>query len=211
MRKKFIWKNKKGVVGIGTMIIFIALVLVAAIGSAVIIKTAYGLKNQAETTGQGAEREVSGSLKIADITGDRGSPITANIQFIRVTTTVWDGSKGINIADMKLHYQARNTNVYLTLSTVTPNTPSAVNFGADEIPNNQPNNGWDEAAGMFFLDDENVLWILLDLSVTGINDPLPPFTHVVMYFIPGSGPVVKEEFTTPSTYGSDRFIDLTNA
>lgn len=207
-------KDKKAVIGIGTLIVFIALVLVAAIASAVILKTAYGLKDSAEKTGKAAQKEINGGLKILDIVGDRGAaPMSANIIRVRFTVTVWDGSDGVNIEWLRIHWIGPTQSVYLTLNRNTPNTASATDFGADEIPNdNDPNDGWDEPSFLFFLINENVLWIEIDLTLaTGINDPLPPGSTATVYFEPASGLVVEESFTTPTSYGTNRYIDLTNA
>ena len=44
-------KNDLGAIGIGAMIIFIALILVAAVASTIIIKTAEELQQRAQKTG----------------------------------------------------------------------------------------------------------------------------------------------------------------
>ena len=51
-------------IGIGAMIVFIALILVAAVASTIIIKTAEELQQRAEKTGDDTREEISGKVQI---------------------------------------------------------------------------------------------------------------------------------------------------
>ncbi len=57
-------KNTFGAIGIGAMIVFIALILVAAVASAVIIQTAEKLQQNAQTTGEDTREEIGGKIQI---------------------------------------------------------------------------------------------------------------------------------------------------
>jgi len=71
-RKCRVNKNDRAQVGIGTLIIFIALVLIAAVGAAVLIEVAAMLQQKAQTTGKEATREVSSNIDVDSIHGWRG-------------------------------------------------------------------------------------------------------------------------------------------
>ena len=68
---KRIYKREKGEMGIGTLIIFIAMIIVAAVAATVLIQTAYQLQQQAEETGNIATQDVSTGFKIITIQGIR--------------------------------------------------------------------------------------------------------------------------------------------
>ena len=57
-------RNEEGAIGIGAMIIFIALILVAAVASTIIIKTAEELQQRAEQTGDDTRDEISGKIQL---------------------------------------------------------------------------------------------------------------------------------------------------
>ena len=57
--------------GIGAMIVFISMVLVAGMAASVLIQTAGNLENQAMATGQETTTEVSTGIKITDIEGHK--------------------------------------------------------------------------------------------------------------------------------------------
>ena len=63
--------NKKednlAAIGIGAMIVFIALVLVAAVASAVIIQTGEKLQQNAQQTGSDTQREIGGKITIVNV------------------------------------------------------------------------------------------------------------------------------------------------
>ncbi len=63
------FKNDRGQVGIGTLIVFIAMVLVAAIAAGVLINTAGLLQSQAEATGEESSEQVVDRVQVSSVSG----------------------------------------------------------------------------------------------------------------------------------------------
>ena len=59
--------DDEGSIGIGAMIVFIALILVAAVASTIIIKTAEELQQNAENTSSDTRQQISGKVAVADV------------------------------------------------------------------------------------------------------------------------------------------------
>jgi len=221
--RKFAWKKKKNAtIGIGTLIVFIALVLTAAIASAVILKTAYSLKDAAESIGHATVQEVSGGIKVLDIVGDRnlnknGVPVNVQTGIQRITfmVTVWAGSQGINMRTMRVHWMGPTQSAYLTINAASWTVGSSTDFGCDNVPS-VIQTDWNPP-GTMTLHWENMAYIEIELGNGNIGEQtgspaswgLVPGSSAHVYFEPAAGLVVEESFTTPSTYGTNQFIDLT--
>jgi archaeal flagellin N-terminal-like domain len=70
--------DDRGQVGIGTLIIFIAMVLVAAVAAGVLINTAGLLESTASDTSADSQAQVSNQLAVVSAVGDvdSGTPTT---------------------------------------------------------------------------------------------------------------------------------------
>jgi len=94
--------NNAAAVGIGTLIIFIAMILVAGMAASVLIQTMNQLESQALTTGQETLRDISSGLRVNQVTGYYdGSAISQLAIFLRTTA----GSQDVDL-----------TYAYITLS-----------------------------------------------------------------------------------------------
>jgi len=93
----------RGQVGIGTLIVFIALVLVAAIAAGVLINTAGFLQSQAEATGQESTSQVSNNINIFSTTGANTAG-TSDINEITLTVGKAPGAGSIDLTNVEIQW-----------------------------------------------------------------------------------------------------------
>lgn len=100
-----------GDMGIGAMIVFIAMVLVAGIAASVLIQTANRLEIQAMTTGQQTTREVSTGLAVVNIEGEVSG---GNISNMTITIRARAGSGDIDLSQTVIELTDGATKTLLT-------------------------------------------------------------------------------------------------
>ena len=98
--------REAGSIGIGAMIVFIALILVAAVASTIIIKTAEELQQNAEQTSSDTRQQISGKVALTDlivntIADDIGAG--SHVATFDVVWRVSSGSTGIYPGDVSYY------------------------------------------------------------------------------------------------------------
>jgi len=87
----------RGQIGIGTLIVFIAMVLVAAIAAGVLINTAGLLQAQAQATGEETTAEVSNVIQLKHALGEETTN-NGEIDVLNVSVRLTPGSDAINLS-----------------------------------------------------------------------------------------------------------------
>lgn len=88
--------NNKGLMGIGTLIIFIAVILVAAVAASVLISTSGSLQQRSLTTGSQAEEGVSTGAEAVSVMGTDGSA-NHDLEHFEVLLRLQAGSEPMNL------------------------------------------------------------------------------------------------------------------
>ncbi len=116
MTPEFIDNTDRGQVGIGTLIIFIALVLVAAVAAGVLVNTSGELQSTAADTGSQAQAEVSNQLDVVSATGETASNGN-NVTAIDFEVKKSAGADAIDTGAMTVQFTSDSSSATIT-STV---------------------------------------------------------------------------------------------
>ena len=189
-------RNDRAEVGVGTLIVFIAMVLVAAVAAAVLINTTGTLQQRAQATGKEATQEVASNLKVQSVYGYRND--TASTYLVHKIVLAVELSAGAVPIDL--------TKLIVRMS----NSTATYNYDY----------GWDSGNGF------NTTWVrgtnssavmqagdLVEITIhtwplsnaaSGFDTRL----SVSVSLIPETGSAVLADFKTPSTFGTDKVITL---
>jgi len=96
----YFFHYRKAEMGIGTLIIFIALLLVAAIAAGVLIQTSGSLQEKALTTGDQAKAQIATNIKVVEVSATDGSD--SYVDHFNQIIKLAPGSSEIKIGDSVL-------------------------------------------------------------------------------------------------------------
>ena len=208
---KTMYERDVGSIGIGAMIVFIAMVLVAGIAASVLIQTSTRLEMQALKTGQETIHEVASGLKIEAIEGYNSSKM---IQKMAIEISTRAGSPHVDMTQTIVEISDGTHKYVLTFGGSVCNA-SSVEGSVFDVTNFGDQNDFDLIVLMdrdeSCLERNPVLnfgdHVILALNCSAVFGGLPPRTEV-------QGAVICEEgapgiigMTTPSSY-CDKVIEL---
>jgi archaellin len=114
--------NKKAIMGIGTLIIFIATILVAAVAAGVLISTSGILQQRALITGQEARKKITNSVEIVSIVA-YGNKTDESLNNFEVLVRLDAGSDPIQMKGFDLSWIGPNHDAAANLQHPTLNDP----------------------------------------------------------------------------------------
>ncbi len=212
--RKIIDRDEQGEFGIGSLIIFIAMIIVAAVTATVLIQTAYQLQQQAEQTGQTAVNDVSMGVKVLSMGGYRynaswgiNAPYQNTINWIDLKITLIAGSPPISVADIIIEVSDGNISTDLHFNSSAtfnagahPDGLKSDEFGAGIVRDMAPES-WDS----YTITSGDVVSVFFNATAVGLS--LEPQTYLTIKIIPKHGVPTLEEVTTPSPYVT-RYVGL---
>ena len=125
--------DERGSIGIGAMIVFIALILVAAVASTVIIKTAEELQDRAEKTGDDTRDQISGKLLVTDVYVATNTDADVDIDTLAVIAKLASGSDATLPTAMTYMIVCDATGFNTDVATLADAAGNAVTPGGDAI------------------------------------------------------------------------------
>ncbi|MCK4614157.1 MAG: hypothetical protein KAU14_05070 [Thermoplasmata archaeon] len=228
-------KDNEGAIGIGTLIVFIAMVLVAAIAAAVLVKTAGELQSRAKRTGQDAVDDVSGGVQVLLVEGQYDAT-TGEIDNLRVMIVLYSGTEPLDVGrandtdpgtsgiqrdpgnlavhvyvDDSVDQESGTTHFSAVDKANSDGTGNAVHHWTDNQAIIDPNNNYGNKG---VLDQDSIITIEfpVHLDPQGVNQiQLAPRSRVTLHFFVGAGGAGTLDITyTPGSYSAqdDDWIGL---
>jgi flagellin FlaB len=220
MRNLFRTLKKKdvGSIGIGAMIVFIAMVLVAGIAASVLIQTSTKLEAQAMSTGSETTNEVASGIAIFDIEGYANTSADGDLSKLVIMVRPRAGTDGVDLSQTYVELADNNKKVILNYTTtyyaepdgqddifsaaVFPDTPGgtpASQFGILVVED--ADDSLKQATPVINRGDK----VFLCINVTGTHSDMAERVDVWGLVVPEFGSPGVISFTTPASYTDDVF------
>lgn len=177
--------------GTGTMIVFVAIVLVAAVAAGVLIGTASDLEQTSD--GHGAEREASG-LGIESLVGTRATTDDARLRSMEIYLTLAPDADDVDLSQTRI--RIHNATASSTLH------PGAVAVGDRFAATAVRDADGSLRAVPAVMTAGDLVRIDIDLDgTTGTGMAIGAGDDARLVIMPGQGDPVSVAFTTPDSYG----------
>ena len=189
--------DTRGQVGIGTLIVFIAMVLVAAIAAGVLINTAGLLQSQAQQTGEETTAEVSDVVQIQEVVGSDvgsanyfgGGGENSEINLLNVSVRLASGSDPINMSQASYTISSPRGNATVINGNENAN-------GAIQHTGVQSLSGTNDDESVL-KDQEDLLLVQIDLANQSGIEPLKDSQRVKLIAQAPAGGQTFAELQTP--------------
>ncbi|MDY6967012.1 MAG: archaellin/type IV pilin N-terminal domain-containing protein [Halobacteriota archaeon] len=198
-QRSSIREDESAQMGIGTLIIFIAMVLVAAVAAAVLIQTSGVLQQRATETGKEATAEVASNIAIETIVGHRASTSTNDLEYVNMTIKVMAGAGDIDLSMLRISLQnetTRTENIQFNTTTIGT-TAFTVTELRDEDSSYDPNNS------NYVINSGDLVIIELQPGMD-----FPSREPMRIEIKPEHGAAVIRELTMPPSYGVDIYLPI---
>jgi flagellin-like protein len=190
--------DERGQVGIGTLIIFIAMVLVAAVAAGVLINTAGLLESSASDTAADSQAQVSNQITVVSAVGETDS--SEDVKTLNFTVMKSAGSSDIDLANATVQYQSDAVAKTLSFdgseATATgfmvtaTDSDSALGLGDDVVLNDT--------------DERKVVTI----SLADIGDKLSEGGDATVTFVDQSGASTIYGVNVPNTISGETYVSV---
>ncbi|MFA4647561.1 flagellin [Pyrococcus kukulkanii] len=214
---------RRGAIGIGTLIVFIAMVLVAAVAAGVLISTAGNLQQRALSVGRETTIDVSSGIRLISIWGyapenSTSKKIRSNITKLVIYVSLNAGSEPVNLNQTRIILTVKDQ-----MAVLSYGGPDVFNSSTSGASNIFTLGIWNQLSNTTFgvvvlLDtdksmtsNENSPSLTTgDLAALLVNtgkvfskyNGIPPSVRVIGKIIPPHGAATVIDFLTPPTYSS---------
>jgi flagellin-like protein len=189
--------STKAEMGVGTLIIFIAMLLVAAVAAGVLLQTAGSLQQKALITGQQTRSEISTNVRVVEVSGVDAADRT--VENLSMQLKLSPGSDPIKLDEVTVTFNTDDTTLTLAYSgdeTYSNNTTNAVGsgtFGVTYLIN-----------GTNHIDGNLVRGDVARFEWVTAGAALGEDEHIRINFIPKVGTATLVEFNTPDVMSTQR-------
>ena len=186
--------DDRGQVGIGTLIVFIAMVLVAAIAAGVLINTAGFLQSKSQATGEQSTSQVANRVQVVTATGNVNS--NKNVDSVNVTVKQAPGAGQISLANTTVTWIGPQGTANLIYND---SSPAGTTFNVSTFK---------DPSGASPVLDASEDRLVMEFNASAINGALSGGDTVTLKIVTRSGATTTETLSVPEALSGKSSVEL---